>query len=86
MANHFSAVKRARQNKERNLANQHARTRLRHAIRTLRQAVTSDAAKAKTLVAPTVSAIDKAVKRGLIRENTAARYKSRLMSRLAAAK
>ena len=86
MANHFSAVKRARQNRQRSLRNQNARTRLRHAIRQLRQAVAQEPAKAKGMASATISVIDKAVKKGLIRSNTAARYKSRLMTRLAAVK
>jgi small subunit ribosomal protein S20 len=86
MANHFSAVKRARQNRQRNLRNQNARTRLRHAIRQFRQAIAHDPAKARGFASTTISVIDKAVKKGLIRMNTAARYKSRLMTRLAAVK
>lgn len=86
MANHFSAVKRTRQSRDRNLRNQKARTHLRHAVRELRRAVAADPAKAKTFANATISVIDKAVKKGLIRKNTAARYKSRVMTRLAAAK
>ena len=86
MANHFSAVKRARQNSKRNLRNQAVRTRLRHAIRQLRQVIGAEPQKARTMAGETISVIDKAVKKGIIRENTASRYKSRLMTRLAAAK
>ena len=82
MANHFSALKRERQNRKRNLRNQAARTRLRHAIREFRLVLGKEPDKAKTMAAGTISIIDKAVKKGIIRENTASRYKSRLASRL----
>ena len=46
--------------------------RLRAAI------VAGKAADAKTLLPPTFSLIDKSVQKGVIKENTARRYKSRL--------
>jgi small subunit ribosomal protein S20 len=83
MANHFSALKRQRQNTKRAERNRTARSRLRHAIREMRRALSSkDPAKAKTMVSATVSIIDKAVKKRVVRENTASRFKSRLMTRL----
>jgi len=82
MANHFSALKRERQNRKRNLRNQAARTRLRHAIREFRLALGKEPEKARTMAPGTISIIDKAVKKGIIPENTASRYKSRLASRL----
>lgn len=86
MANHYSALKRQRQIEKRTERNRTGRSRLRHAIRELRRALKSDPAAAKTLAPATVSIIDKAVKTRLLRENTASRFKSRLMSQLAAAK
>lgn len=83
MANHFSALKRARQTKKRTERNRGARARLRHAIRDLRTTIAKDPEKAKSLLPSTVSVIDKAVKRGLVKENTASRFKSRLAIRLA---
>ena len=85
MANHFSALKRARQTRKRTEQNRGARARLRHAIRNLRTSITKDPEKAKSMLPATVSVIDKAVKRGLVKENTASRYKSRLAIRLAKA-
>jgi small subunit ribosomal protein S20 len=82
MANHFSALKRARQTKKRTERNRSARARLRHAVRDLRTTISKDATKAKTDMPATVSLIDKAVKKGLIKENTASRFKSRLAHRL----
>ena len=82
MANHFSAIKRERQNSKRAERNRDARSHLRHAIRELRRAIAKDPERAKTLASQTVSIIDKAVKKRIIRENTASRFKSRLMIRL----
>lgn len=85
MANHFSALKRMRQSRKRAEANKASRTRLRHAIRELRRAIAAgDTQKARTLLSQTVSVIDKSLKKGVIKENTASRFKSRLMSRFAA--
>lgn len=79
MANHRSAEKRARQNIKRNAINRSNRGRLRTQIKKLRSALAAHdkSASAETL-APTVSLIDKAVNKGIIHKNTAARYKSRL--------
>jgi len=82
MANHFSALKRARQTKKRTERNRSARARLRHTVRDLRTTISKDPAAAKTEMPATVSLIDKAVKKGLIKENTASRFKSRLAIRL----
>lgn len=82
MANHFSALKRQRQTVKRTERNRTARSRLRHAIREMRRALKSDPAAAKAAASETVSIIDKAVKKHVLRENTASRFKSRLMTRL----
>lgn len=79
MANHKSAEKRVRQNAKRNAINRSNRTGLRTQIKKLRSALAShDKAASTELLNPTVSAIDKAVNKGIIHKNTAARYKSRL--------
>ena len=68
-----------RQNAKRNEINRSNRSKLRTSIKKLRAAVaTSDKAASTELLFPTVSLIDKAVNKGLIHRNTAARYKSRL--------
>jgi len=83
MANTFSALKRARQAKTRTLFNQRRKSRLRHAIRKLRRLLESkDIEGAKALLPQTFSIIDRAAKWGIIKKNTAARYKSRLTHRL----
>ena len=79
MANHKSAEKRVRQNEKRNQINRSNRSKLRTQIKKLRSAVAaSDKKESGELLQPTVSLIDKAVNKGLIHKNTAARYKSRL--------
>jgi small subunit ribosomal protein S20 len=87
MANHLSALKRARQTERRTTRNRANTSQLRTALRKFRQTLQSGKpADAKAAFSGTVSAIDKAVKKGVIHKNTAGRYKSRLAARLAAAK
>ena len=79
MANHKSSEKRVRQTEKRNQINRSNRSKLRTQIKKLRSAVAaSDKTQSTELLLPTVSLIDKAVNKGLIHKNTAARYKSRL--------
>ncbi|HEY2392531.1 MAG TPA: 30S ribosomal protein S20 [Candidatus Angelobacter sp.] len=87
MANHFSALKRARQTVKRTANNRSNTTRLRTELRKLRETMEAgDSKLAKETFNSTVSMIDKAVKKGTIHKNTAARYKSRLSTRVAAVK
>ena len=87
MANHFSALKRARQTTTRTAQNRANTSRFRTALRKFRAALEAgDKTQAKSQFGETVSMIDKAVKKGVIHKNTAARYKSRLSARLTAAK
>ena len=79
MANHKSAEKRVRQNIKRNEINRSNRSALRTQIKKLRAAIAGqDKPQSGELLSPTVSLIDKAVNKGIIHKNTAARYKSRL--------
>ncbi|HXF42955.1 MAG TPA: 30S ribosomal protein S20 [Pyrinomonadaceae bacterium] len=85
MANHKSAEKRVRQNIKRRAINRANRSKLRTQIKKLRAAISlKDSAAGSQLLGETISLIDKAVNKGLIHRNTAARYKSRLTKRLAA--
>jgi small subunit ribosomal protein S20 len=85
MANHRSALKRARQTETRTSRNRANSSQLRTALRKFRQALQSGKAEdAKSAFSATVSAIDKGVRKGVIHKNTAARYKSRLNARLVA--
>jgi small subunit ribosomal protein S20 len=84
MANHKSAEKRVRQTAKRNATNRSNRSRVRTQIKKLRSAIAgSDKDQSTGLLNPTVSLIDKAVNKGLIHKNTAARYKSRLTKHVA---
>jgi small subunit ribosomal protein S20 len=79
MPNHKSAEKRMRQNEKRKQINRSNRTRVRGAIKKLRGALESgDAKELETLLPATISTIDKAIQKGVLHKNTAARYKSRL--------
>ena len=79
MPNHKSAEKRVRQTAKRNLVNRNNKSRLRTQIKKLRTALASgDKSQSVELLVPTISAIDKAVNKGILHRNTAARYKSRL--------
>ena len=83
MANHFSALKRARQTAKRTAVNQTHTSSLRTQIRKLRESFDGKDKKASaTLYAETVSVIDKAIQKGVLHANTAARYKARLAARL----
>ena len=84
MANHKSALKAHRQNVKQRERNREARTRLRTKLKSIRSTLASgDAASAKSAMRDTVSLIDKMAGKGLIHDNTAGRYKSRLSKHLA---
>ncbi len=87
MANHFSALKRARQTTRRTARNRANTSRLRTALRDLRETIAKgDKQAAEQTYRSTVSALDKAIRKGTLHENTAARYKSRLGARVTAMK
>jgi small subunit ribosomal protein S20 len=82
MPNHKSAEKRERQNARRNAVNTANRSRLRSEIKKLRTALASgNAQDAQALLSQTVAVIDKAVQKGVLHRNAAARHKSRLTVR-----
>ncbi len=86
MANHFSALKRARQTDKKTTVNRANSSRLRTQLRKLRTALASgDQSQTQTLYRETVSLIDQSVKKGVIHKNTGSRYKSRLSARVKAA-
>ncbi len=77
MANIRSAEKQRRQAEKASIRNRAGVSRLRSALKKTRTAITAGNADAKILSAG-FSEIDKAAKRGIIKNNTADRYKSRL--------
>lgn len=87
MANHFSALKRARQTERRTARNRANSSSLRTQLRELRENIEKgDKAAAEHVYRKTVSTLDKAIQKGTLHENTVARYKSRLGVRVNAMK
>ena len=85
MANHVSSLKRARQTVTRTEVNRSNRTRMRTSLRALREAMTQGDVKAvQAQYRETVSTLDKSVQKGILHDNTASRYKSRLNARVKA--
>ncbi|MEN6439074.1 MAG: 30S ribosomal protein S20 [Syntrophobacter sp.] len=83
MANHKSAIKRARQNEEQRVRNRSRKTRMKNAIRKLEETIgskTTDSA-AEDLKAA-ISVIEKTAAQGVIHRNTASRKISRLTRRV----
>jgi small subunit ribosomal protein S20 len=79
MANHKSAIKRVRQTLKKNDVNSNNRARLRTELKKLRSVIAEgDATEAKALLPQTISVIDKSIQKGVLHQNAAARYKSRL--------
>ena len=83
MANTKSAIKRMRQNERRRLRNRTLRSKVRSAIKTARSA---DGNGQRDAVLEAIRALDKAVTKGVLHRNTAARKKSALARRLVVAK
>ena len=77
MANIRSAEKQRRQAEKRKARNRAGKSALRTTLKKAKTNIAGGDADKDTL-ATSYSAIDKAAKRGLIKENTANRYKSRL--------
>ncbi|HEX4021321.1 MAG TPA: 30S ribosomal protein S20 [Acidobacteriaceae bacterium] len=83
MANHVSSLKRARQTETRTAVNRANRTKMRSSLRAMREALTAgDAKAAGEQYKKTVSILDKSVQKGVLHDNTASRYKSRLNTRV----
>ena len=89
MANHKSAAKKARADEKRNERNRSWRTRMRSEIRSFRNLLEAGKqAEAAAMLPRTLGLIDRTAKAGIIKTNTASRYKSRLtkaVNRLATA-
>ncbi|MBV8553649.1 MAG: 30S ribosomal protein S20 [Acidobacteriaceae bacterium] len=83
MANTVSALKRVRMTERRTLTNRMRKSRLKHQIRAMRRLLDQkDTQGAGKMLPETFSLVDRAAKWGIIKKNTAARYKSRLTLRL----
>jgi small subunit ribosomal protein S20 len=83
MPNHKSAEKRVRQSERRRVNNRGNRAKLRTSIKKLRSTLSgNDKTQASALLPQTISEIDKAVRKGVLHRNAAARHKSRLTARV----
>lgn len=84
MANHKSAIKRARQSEEQRVRNRSCKTRMKNVIRGLDEALTGKATpeKAAEELKKAVSVIAGAASKGVIHKNTASRKISRLTRRV----
>jgi len=79
VANHKSALKRARQNEIRQLRNKSTKTKIKNVTKMVRLSVTEASGdEALTRLNAAKSVIDKAAKAGVIHKRTAARKISRL--------
>jgi len=79
MANIRSAIKRMRQSERRRVRNAAVRGSVRTAVKSARTALAgASLEEARAIVAQTTRVLDKAVTKGLVHKNAAARRKSRL--------
>jgi small subunit ribosomal protein S20 len=87
LANHKSAIKRARQNELRRLRNKSVRTRVKSIVKDVRSAEDENTgADMPVKISVVQSVIDKASKKGVIHKRTAARKISRLAKLVNSAK
>ena len=83
MANHKSALKRARQSEIRRIRNKGYKTRNKHAIKKVRSLVSSNSVdQAKESLSEAVSAIQESASKGVIHKNKASRLISRLTNQV----
>lgn len=85
MANHKSALKRAKQNELRELRNRSFRTRIKSMIKKVNQALEAKSPEeAKAAMDKAQSLLDKGASRGVIHKNKASRKISRLAKKVRA--
>ena len=83
MAHHSSAVKAMRQSVKRRERNRRNVSMLKTNIKKLRAALAKgDTEGARQMLGETVGEIDRAARKGVVHDNAAARYKSRLQRRV----
>ena len=85
MANTKSALKRMRQSETRRVRNRAVRSRVRSAVKTARTSLATAGPETREAVVEAIRALDKAVNKGVIHRNTAARKKSVLARKLVTA-
>jgi len=83
MANTRSALKRMRQSEKRRVRNAGVRTSVRTAVKTTRTSLAAASVEeARASLARAIQLLDKAVTKGVVHKNAAARKKSRLTRQL----
>lgn len=77
-----SVLKRIRQTQRHAARNRRNKAQLRRQVKQLRRALAAgNRAEAEKLLRPTISLIDRSIQKGILHQNTADRYKSRLVVR-----
>lgn len=77
MANHKSAIKRAKQNEARRLRNRMRKTRMKNVIKEVQEAISSNSPEVIVeRLREAISTIDKTASKGVIHKNNAADRKS----------
>jgi small subunit ribosomal protein S20 len=83
VAQHSSALKAMRQSVKRRDRNRRNISQLKTNIKKLRAAIAKgDAEAARKMLDETIGEIDRAARKGVVHDNAAARYKSRLQRRI----
>lgn len=77
MAHHKSAKKRIKTSRKENAYNKHYKTMVKTAVKKVRQATTLEEGKTSLLVAQSI--LDKLITKGVMKKNTVANQKSKLM-------
>jgi len=80
-----SVVKDVKKSRELRARNLDTKSRIKTFVKKTKAAISDGSENAQALLNETVSIVDKAAKRGIIHKNAAARRKSRVMKRAAAA-
>jgi small subunit ribosomal protein S20 len=78
-----SGIKRTRSSAKRHDRNLDAKIEIKKALKAAEKGIAAKASDVKELINKAISVIDKAVTRGIVHRNKAARKKSRLMVKLA---
>jgi small subunit ribosomal protein S20 len=83
LANHPSAIKRAKQNEKRRIRNRARKTRMKNAIKSLEEALAANSPERATeTLKQAMSVIDKTAQKRVIHKNKASRKISRLTQRV----
>ena len=82
MANTRSAIKRMKQSEQRRQRNRAARSTIRSTVKAARTALAGKSSDSRAAVQEAIRTLDRAVTRGVMHRNTAARKKSALARKL----